>query len=347
MDRLRRPASRDEETGSVGKADGSAGGEVDPDAGLQESALGGSARPGGGAAAGAAPAVPAAAGTIAAAFPGMGAVAWPGGWAQPAGAGAGSLAGFPGSSVAAAARAPGPGASMLPGGADAAAGGGWPNWWSNVAALGPEDIVTSEDWGKKTANAIKGSTRLKERGLRNEDSMPITMFDEDLRNTGDDHWSASSGVAPYHGNLSRENSPIDTDEADNDDDSESDEVISTSGLGKRARLNNNIMGKKPKTSMDHWFQEQMGKIVEMNERLTACCESIARKEDKSGCSIKDVMALVKDCGAVPSTNEHFVATLVLTKRAEREMFMTLDTPEERFDWLKRKHEWMTKNDVAK
>jgi hypothetical protein len=29
------------------------------------------------------------------------------------------------------------------------------------------------------------------------------------------------------------------------------------------------------------------------------------------------------------------------------MFMTLDTPEERFDWLKRKYEWMTKNDVPK
>jgi hypothetical protein len=48
-----------------------------------------------------------------------------------------------------------------------------------------------------------------------------------------------------------------------------------------------------------------------------------------------------------STNEHFAATLIFTKKAEREMFMTLDTREERFDWLKRKYEWMTKNDVPK
>jgi hypothetical protein len=27
------------------------------------------------------------------------------------------------------------------------------------------------------------------------------------------------------------------------------------------------------------------------------------------------------------------------------MFMTLDTPEERFDWLRRKYEWMTKNEA--
>ncbi|OEL38576.1 hypothetical protein BAE44_0000405 [Dichanthelium oligosanthes] len=92
----------------------------------------------------------------------------------------------------------------------------------------------------------------------------------------------------------------------------------------------------------------MSKIVEMNMRTTASCESIARKEDKSGCSIQDVdvIALVKDCGVAPNTNEHFIVSLVFTKRAEREMFMTLDTPNEKFEWLKRKHEWMTRNDVA-
>nr|TKW02834.1 hypothetical protein SEVIR_7G035700v2 [Setaria viridis] len=91
----------------------------------------------------------------------------------------------------------------------------------------------------------------------------------------------------------------------------------------------------------------MGKIVEMNERTTASCESIARREGKSGCSIQNVMVLVKECGAVPGTNEHFIASLIFTKKAEREMFMTLDTPKERFDWLTRKHEWMTRNDVPK
>jgi hypothetical protein len=75
----------------------------------------------------------------------------------------------------------------------------------------------------------------------------------------------------------------------------------------------------------------MGKIVEMNERTTPSCDSIARRENTSGCSIKDVMALVKSCGAVPSTNEHFVATLIFTDKSEQEMFMTMDTPEERFD----------------
>jgi hypothetical protein len=168
------------------------------------------------------------------------------------------------------------------------------------------------------------------------------MF-EDIRNTGDDHWCASSGVAPSQ--FSPPTSPIHSVNVEND--SEPEEITPTSAKGKRGKSVDNNKGKKPKTNTGHWFHEQLGKIVEMNERTTASCESIAMKEDNSGCSIKDVMALVKECGAVPSTNEHFIASIVFTKRAEREMFMTLDTHEERFEWLTRKHEWMTRNDVAK
>ena len=87
--------------------------------------------------------------------------------------------------------------------------------------------------------------------------------------------------------------------------------------------------------------------MQQSERTTTSAESVARRQDKSDSSIQDVMKLVKECGVTSGTNDHFVASLVLVKRAEREMFMTLDTPEERFTWLRRKHEWMIRNDVAK
>ncbi|CAM0146433.1 unnamed protein product [Urochloa decumbens] len=201
-----------------------------------------------------------------------------------------------------------------------------------------KNIVMTDSWWKITAQKIKGCTRFKHRGLQNDAELGI-MF-EDIRNTGDDHWCASSGVAP-----SQEQSAIpidDDDEAiDEEQDSEQEEVTPTSGRGKRGRGRGaeNSKGKKPKTSTGHWFQKQMGKLVEMNERTSASCESIARREDKSGSSIKDVMALVKECGAVPGTNEHFIATLVFTNREEREMFLTLDSHQERFEWLTRKHEY--------
>ena len=73
---------------------------------------------------------------------------------------------------------------------------------------------------------------------------------------------------------------------------------------------------------------------------------MARRDDTSGCSIKDVMDLVKACGVVPGTNEFFIASQVFLKKAEREMFMTLDKPEERFQWLTMKHAWVTRNDLG-
>jgi hypothetical protein len=94
-------------------------------------------------------------------------------------------------------------------------------------------------------------------------------------------------------------------------------------------------------------QDQLSKLVTMTERSTASCESLARREDISGCSIKDVMALKKECGAVPGTLGHFIASQVFIKKFEREMLMTLETPEERFTWLTMKHKWITRNDISK
>ncbi|XP_066311175.1 L10-interacting MYB domain-containing protein-like [Miscanthus floridulus] len=199
-----------------------------------------------------------------------------------------------------------------------------------------KNIDMPEEWWKKMANVSSNKFAC----LQNEDNLSI-MF-EDLRNTGDDHWGPSSGVAPSQA------IPLDDDdenEGENEDDSDPDEVT-PSARPKRGKSQGNAKGKKTKTSGGQWFQEQMGKLVEMNERTTASCESIARGEDKSGSTIQEVMALVKGCSAKPGSNEHFIATVVFTKKAEREMFMTLDTPEERFDWLQKKHEWMTRNDVS-
>jgi hypothetical protein len=138
---------------------------------------------------------------------------------------------------------------------------------------------------------IKRCTRFKNRGIQNEE--PLEIMFEDLRNTGDDHWCISSGVASSQPSPPQSPIPVDgEDEPFNEkNDSELEEVTPISGRGKRGRRANNTKEKKLKTSTGHWFYEQMGKIVEINERTTASCESIARREDNSGCSIKNVMLL--------------------------------------------------------
>jgi hypothetical protein len=83
-------------------------------------------------------------------------------------------------------------------------------------------------------------------------------------------------------------------------------------------------------------------MLQLHKRFQLFVVTLELNARRNGCSIRDVMALVKECGAVPGTKEHFIASQVFVKRAEREMFMTLDTPEERFNWLTMKHDWLTR-----
>lgn len=162
------------------------------------------------------------------------------------------------------------------------------------------------------------------------------MF-EVLRNTGDDHFCASSGLIP-------EESPLinlggGDDGSEDVDSDELEEVTPPKGKGKRgAAGGDNEKGKKPKTSAGQWIQDQVSKIVSFHERSATSVESmVARKEENKGLSIKEVMSIVKECGTAPRTKEFFIASELFTKRVEREMFMTLDTPQERFEWLTMKH----------
>jgi hypothetical protein len=86
------------------------------------------------------------------------------------------------------------------------------------------------------------------------------------------------------------------------------------------------------------MQDQVSKIVSFHERSATSVESmVARKEENKGMSIKEVLSIVKECGAAPGTKEFFIASELFTKRTEREMFMTLDTPQECFEWRTMKH----------
>jgi DUF4097 and DUF4098 domain-containing protein YvlB len=99
--------------------------------------------------------------------------------------------------------------------------------------------------------------------------------------------------------------------------------VTPSGSKKRNRVTDNSKGKQPKTNKGKWLLAEVAKMVEMNERTTVSCESIAK-------SINDKVKGV-----------HFIASSIFTKKAEREMFMTIDTREDRFQWLSKKYEWMS------
>ena len=72
------------------------------------------------------------------------------------------------------------------------------------------------------------------------------------------------------------------------------------------------------------------------ERTTTSCEFIVRREDISVCSTKKSWIWSRMwCSSIIKWTCCYICSFY----KEREMFMTLDTPEERSDGLKRKYEW--------
>jgi hypothetical protein len=55
-------------------------------------------------------------------------------------------------------------------------------------------------------------------------------------------------------------------------------------------------------------------------------------------SIRKVMALVKEAGAVEGSDEYFIATQLFKHVSNREIFFTFETNEGMFNWLKRCYE---------
>jgi hypothetical protein len=92
------------------------------------------------------------------------------------------------------------------------------------------------------------------------------MF-EDIWNTGDDHWSPSSGAAPN----TQETEPDDDKDEDykaNEASDDCHEISPEPSKGKRpAPTSQKDKGKKPKTPGGHWVQDQLNKLVSMSERL--------------------------------------------------------------------------------
>jgi hypothetical protein len=55
-------------------------------------------------------------------------------------------------------------------------------------------------------------------------------------------------------------------------------------------------------------------------------------------SVREVMALVKEIGAVEGSDEHYIATQLFKHASNREIFLTFETNEGRLNWLKRCYE---------
>ncbi|KAG2615281.1 uncharacterized protein LOC120666652 isoform X2 [Panicum virgatum] len=96
--------------------------------------------------------------------------------------------------------------------------------------------------------------------------------------------------------------------------------------------------KKSKAETALLMQSHLSRIAELAQKAQDTFEKFSSQADTQPWpSIQDVMTLVRECGARSGSNEHFIATELFVSREQREMFMTMETAEERFQWLRRKY----------
>jgi hypothetical protein len=91
--------------------------------------------------------------------------------------------------------------------------------------------------------------------------------------------------------------------------------------------------KKGKNPMVRVMSRMVDDVISANSVTSKALTSDFTRE-----SIKEVMALVKEVGAVEGSDEHFIATQLFKYASNHEMFLTFETNEGRFNWLKRCYE---------
>jgi hypothetical protein len=95
--------------------------------------------------------------------------------------------------------------------------------------------------------------------------------------------------------------------------------------------------KKNKTETALLMQAQLKRIVDLAEEAQSIFEKFSSQVDSPRSDIQDVMTLVRECGARTGSDEYFIATELFVHSEQRQMFCTMETAEERLDWLRRKY----------
>ena len=181
---------------------------------------------------------------------------------------------------------------------------------------------------------IKGRGKFKKHGLRNEEDLKILF--EDIVSDGNDHWNPSSGAPPpssaFLADVLNVDAINDLDVEDTQAEPTAGDVGGSSSTVKRLGKFVHDGSKKPRTALV--MQEQVTRIGDIAERSQSSFESFIRDDDDS--SVKTVMDAVIECGAVEGTDEHYIATELMAKRDQRQIFMHMSVGSRR-GWLARKY----------
>jgi hypothetical protein len=130
---------------------------------------------------------------------------------------------------------------------------------------------------------------------------------------------------------------IERQEEDHNEEHGEEQVTPSSSIGK-------YLKRKGKSSKKSPFKKGKNPMVRVMSRMVddvVSANSVTSKAlsgDFTRESIREVMALVKDAEAEGGSNEHYIATQLFKNAANHEIFLTFETNEGRFNWLKRCYE---------
>ena len=102
--------------------------------------------------------------------------------------------------------------------------------------------------------------------------------------------------------------------------------------------------KRKSKAVDDDFVDEKNPFVRMYKKTTDAIRTTAEEINNNkpppslAPTMKEAMAMVRECGVEEGTPLFFSSSMLLMKAEYREMFASVETSQGRFDWLERAHE---------
>ncbi|CAM0909100.1 unnamed protein product [Alopecurus aequalis] len=219
--------------------------------------------------------------------------------------------------------------------------------WNDVSGT----VEADEAWWKVHLQKYPKHVKYKKKGLSNLDELDV-MFDK-AHVTG-----ATSCIPGEISDNSDDDGVVEVPESEEDEDAKEKDVSPKTAKDVSPKKDKDVKvakdgkvdGKKKSVKRKAKYIDESDKedknafLREYKVTLGKINEEIATTHATTSAAptMKEVLALMKECGAEEGTPLYFTATDLVMQPSYRELFMLIETKEGRLDWLERKHAQMNK-----
>ncbi|RVX11459.1 L10-interacting MYB domain-containing protein [Vitis vinifera] len=209
-----------------------------------------------------------------------------------------------------------------------------------------QTINASNEWWDKKLKENPEAIKFKTKGLKNVEQLDILF--KDIIATGEGAWAPSQGFVGQEVDDSSKVGEHEDNIIEDQDDSSCNPPLDTIFNGFEATTQPS-MAKKNEGRRKRKRNETKSELVAIQlERICSAVEnrsSISSKGDKSGCSIAEVMKIIRGMPEVKNDFELYMKAIdIMVVKENRDMFVALEDPIDQIAWLKHKHMPSNNND---